>query len=52
MIFASLLVREPTLSFPVVMGFAKQLYITISVDVPRTKTLLMTELVYHITHIL
>lgn len=47
MIFASLLVREPALSFPLVMGFAKQLYIAVSVDVPRTKTLHMTELVYH-----
>lgn len=46
MIFASLLVREPALSFPLVMGFAKQLYIAVSVDVPRTKTLHMTELVY------
>lgn len=47
MIFASLLVREPALSFPLVMGFAKQLYIAVSVDVPWTKTLHMTELVYH-----
>lgn len=47
MIFASLLVREPTLSFPLVMGFAKQLYIAVSVDVPRTKTVHMAELVYH-----
>lgn len=47
MIFASLLVREPALSFPLVMGFSKQLYIAVSVDVPWTKTLHMTGLVYH-----
>lgn len=47
MIFASLLVREPALSCPLVMGFAKQLYIPVSVDVPQTKTLHMTALVYH-----
>lgn len=47
MIFASLLVREPASSCPLVMGFAKQLYIPVSVDVPRTKTLHMTALVYH-----
>jgi len=47
MIFASLLVREPASSCPLVIGFAKQLYIPVSVDVPWTKTLHMTALVYH-----